>query len=53
VIDLLEQPQIAKRDQVLATPKVVRWYPTPRRTVIGTLSDAARVLDGLSVTQDP
>jgi circadian clock protein KaiB len=53
VIDLLEQPQLAKRDQILATPMVVRWHPTPMRTVIGTLSDTIRVLDGLDVTQDP
>jgi circadian clock protein KaiB len=53
VIDLLEQPQRAKRDQVLATPMVVRRYPTPLRTVIGTLSDTVRVLDGLDVTKDP
>jgi circadian clock protein KaiB len=47
VIDLVEQPQLAKDDQILAIPTVVRKLPTPMRTVIGNLSDTDRLLTGL------
>ena len=49
VIDLLKQPQLAKGDQILAIPTVVRRLPNPVRTVIGNLSDTARVLIGLDL----
>ncbi len=49
VIDLLKQPQLAKGDQILAIPTVVRLLPTPMRTVIGTLSDIENVLVGLDL----
>ena len=49
VIDLLKQPQLAKGDQILAVPTVVRKLPKPVRTLIGNLSDTARVLVGLDL----
>lgn len=49
VIDLLKQPKLAKGDQILAVPTVVRKLPSPMRTVIGTLSDTERVLVGLDL----
>ncbi len=49
VIDLLKYPQLAKGDQILAIPTVVRKLPKPVRTIIGTLSDADRVLVGLDL----
>ena len=49
VIDLLKQPQLAKGDQILAIPTVVRKLPRPVRTIIGNLSDAERVLIGLDL----
>ena len=49
VIDLLKQPQLAKGDQILAIPTVVRRLPKPVRTIIGNLSDTARVLVGLDL----
>ncbi len=49
VIDLLEQPQLAKGDQILAIPTVVRKLPKPVRTIIGTLSDIDHVLVGLDL----
>jgi circadian clock protein KaiB len=49
VIDLMKQPQLARGDQILATPTVVRKLPTPIRTVIGTLSDIDNVLVGLDL----
>ena len=49
VIDLLKQPQLAKGDQILAIPTVVRKLPKPVRTIIGNLSDTERVLVGLDL----
>jgi circadian clock protein KaiB len=49
VIDLLKEPQLAKGDQILATPTVVRRLPVPVRTIIGTLSDIENVLVGLDL----
>ncbi len=49
VIDLLKQPQLAKGDQILAIPTVVRRLPSPVRTIIGNLSDTERVLVGLDL----
>jgi circadian clock protein KaiB len=49
VIDLLKHPQLAKGDQILAIPTVVRRLPSPVRTVIGNLSDTARLLVGLDL----
>ena len=49
VIDLLKQPQLAKGDQILAIPTVVRRLPKPVQTIIGNLSDTERVLVGLDL----
>ena len=49
VIDLLKHPQLAKGDQILAIPTVVRKLPKPVRTIIGNLSDTDRVLVGLDL----
>ena len=49
VIDLVKQPQLAKGDQILAVPSVVRRLPKPVRTIIGNLSDTERVLVGLDL----
>jgi len=49
VIDLLKQPQLAKGDQILAVPTVVRRLPSPVRTIIGNLTDTALVLVGLDL----
>ena len=51
VIDLLKHPQLAKGDQILAVPTVVRKLPSPVRTIIGSLSDTERVLVGLDLRQ--
>ena len=49
VIDLLKQPQLAKGDQILAIPTVVRKLPKPVRTIIGTLSNTEHLLVGLDL----
>jgi circadian clock protein KaiB len=49
VIDLLERPQLAQGDQILAIPTLVRRLPTPIRKIIGDLSNTERVLIGLDL----
>jgi len=49
VIDLLEHPQLARGDQILALPTLVRKLPKPIRKLIGDLSDTERVLVGLDL----
>jgi len=49
VIDLLKHPQLAKGDQILAIPTVVRRLPSPVRIIIGNLTDVAHVLVGLDL----
>ncbi len=49
VIDLLENPKLAKGDQILAIPTLVRKLPEPIRKIIGNLADTERVLIGLDL----
>lgn len=49
VIDLLQNPQLAMGDQILAIPTLVRKLPTPIRKIIGDLSNTERVLVGLDI----
>lgn len=49
VIDLLENPQLARGDQILAIPTLVRQLPEPMRKIIGDLSNTQRVLIGLDL----
>jgi circadian clock protein KaiB len=52
VIDLLKNPQLAKGDQILAVPTLVRKLPVPVRKIIGDLSNTERVLVGLDIRPD-
>ena len=49
VIDLVEHPGLAKIDQILAIPTLVRRLPSPVRKVIGDLSNRERVFIGLEL----
>ena len=49
IIDVLEHPQAAEDDRVLATPTLIKQLPPPLRRVIGDLSDKEKVLFGLEV----
>ena len=49
VIDLLENPALAKGDQILAIPTLVRKLPQPIKKIIGDLSNKERVLVGLNL----
>ena len=53
VIDLLEHPQLAKGDQILAIPTLVRRLPEPLKRIIGDLSNEERVLVWLDLRPEP
>ena len=50
VIDLLSQPHLARRDEIVVIPTLVRKMPPPIRRIIGDLSNEERVLVGLDVS---
>ncbi len=49
VVDLLKQPQLAKGDQIVAIPTLVRSLPNPVRKIIGDLSNTEKTLVGLQL----
>jgi hypothetical protein len=49
IIDLYQQPGLAKRDDVVAAPALIKVSPLPRRTFVGDLSDMTRVISGLGI----
>ena len=53
IVDVLENPDAAEKDKILATPTLVKSLPPPLRRVIGDLSDKDKVLLGLEVRQAP
>ncbi len=53
IIDLLKNPTLAKGDQILAIPTLVRKLPEPVRKIIGDLSNTERVLVGLDLRPLP
>lgn len=53
VIDVLECPQLAEDEKILATPALVKELPEPIRRVIGDLADTEKVLLGLNLSPAP
>lgn len=51
IIDVLEHPDVAEHEKILATPTLIKSLPLPLRRVIGDLSDTEKVLLGLEVTR--
>jgi circadian clock protein KaiB len=51
VVDLLLNPQLARGDQIVAIPTLVRKLPNPIRKIIGDLSNTERTLVGLQLRQ--
>jgi circadian clock protein KaiB len=51
VVDLIEHPRLARGDEIIAIPTLVRQLPHPIRKIIGDLSDTDRVLVGLQLRQ--
>ena len=53
VIDIYQQPLLAQKDQIVATPTLIKEEPLPRRIMIGDFSRDDRVLAGLSLAPLP
>ena len=53
VVDLLKQPRLARGDQIVALPTLVRRLPPPVKKIIGDLSNEDRVLVGLDLRRRP
>lgn len=53
VVDLLEKPQLAKGDQIIAIPTLVRRLPPPVKKIIGNLSKTESVIVGLDLQPVP
>jgi circadian clock protein KaiB len=53
IIDVLEHPEVAETEKILATPTLIKQLPPPLRRVIGDLSDKEKVLLGLEVRPEP
>jgi circadian clock protein KaiB len=49
VIDLVEHPQIARKDQIIAVPTLIKKLPLPLKQIIGDLSNQEKVLIGLEI----
>lgn len=49
IVDLMEHPELAMRDQIIAIPTLVRKLPAPIKKIIGDLSQNQRVLAGLDI----
>lgn len=49
VVDVLEHPQLAEDERILATPTLIKELPPPLRRVVGDLSDTDKVLLGLDM----
>ncbi len=49
IIDVLENPQLAEDEKIMATPTLIKELPAPIRRIIGDLSDKERVLLGLDL----
>ena len=52
VVDLLENPRLARDDQILAIPTLVRKIPEPLRKIVGDLSDTERMIVGFDLRSD-
>lgn len=53
IVDIYQQPELARAQQIIAAPTLLRIAPLPRRQVIGDLSAREKVLDALGLPQLP
>jgi circadian clock protein KaiB len=51
VIDIYQQPELAKGEQIIATPTLIKKLPAPLRRIVGDLSNKERVLLGLDLRE--
>jgi circadian clock protein KaiB len=52
IIDVYQQPEIAKTEQILAAPTLIRKLPLPLRKLVGDMSDKEKVIVGLEIMSD-
>jgi circadian clock protein KaiB len=52
LVDLIQDPQRARSDEIIAVPTLIRKLPEPIRRIIGDLSDTEKVLIGLQLRED-
>jgi circadian clock protein KaiB len=50
IIDIYQQPTLAREHQIIAAPTLIKEFPLPLRTLVGDFSDRERVLSGLGLT---
>jgi len=50
IIDIYQEPQIAKTEQLVALPLLVKLFPLPAKRLIGNMSDTSKVLEGLELS---
>lgn len=53
IVDVRKNPDLVRNHGVLATPTLIKEHPLPRRVLVGSLTDTARVLSALDITADP
>jgi circadian clock protein KaiB len=53
VVDIYQQPTLAKGEQIIAAPTLIKKLPAPLRRLIGNLADARRVIVGLDIKPKP
>lgn len=51
VIDIHQQPELAKSEQIIAAPTLIKYAPEPMRRLVGDLSDTATVLNALGLAE--
>ena len=51
VIDVYQQPSLARTEQIVATPTLVKYTPVPKKIWVGDLTDTERILMGLDLPQ--
>ncbi len=52
IIDIYQQPELAKKEQILAAPTLIRKLPLPLRKLVGDMSDKERVIIGLELIHE-
>ena len=50
VVDVYQNPELAKQEQIIALPTLIKRQPGPLRRLVGDMSDTAKVLRGLDIT---
>jgi circadian clock protein KaiB len=50
IIDLYKHPELAVKQQIIFSPSLVKQFPLPKKTLVGTFSDIEKVIKGLGIT---